>query len=499
MTPVDADQHRRRAEEFIGALDLEYYQHFSGQKAVCDFTAIYDRFPELFTKQTIDELEADYKTYRGEDRRAPAYLLAFMVDGFMGAQTKELTDEIANAETQATIEVDGEVIGLRQASIAQANEADRERRQRIQDARLAATEEVLNPRLDRLWRTAHDLARVLGYDDYMSLYSEVKGTDYLMLRAQMEGFLQDTEGIYERSLDKLAFAKMGLGLSELRSSDLPYLWRAAGYDRVFTAERLLPTFTATLAGMGIDLAAQTNVHIDAERRELKSPRAFCSPVRVPDEIYLCVMPKGGQDDYGALLHEGGHTEHFAHADPSLPFEFRHLGDNSVTEGFAFIFDHLLLNPRWLERYLDFTDSADFLTLANVIELHFLRRYSGKLAYETILHAQTGSLDGMAQVYSDKLSDAVRVDVPSQNYLADVDDGFYAASYLRAWLLEGAFRMILQDRYSMEWFRNPKAIDFLRQLWSHGQHFNADQLLLKNGGGKLDADPLKHHIERALGR
>jgi hypothetical protein len=92
-----------------------------------------------------------------------------------------------------------------------------------------------------------------------------------------------------------------------------------------------------------------------------------------------------------------------------------------------------------------------------------------------------------------------VQIPSQNYLADVDDGIYAASYLRAWLLEGAFRMILQDRYSMEWFCNPKAIDFLRQLWSHGQNFNADQLLLKNGGGKLDADPLKHHIERALGR
>ncbi len=71
MTPVDADQHRRRAEEFIGALDLEYYQHFSGQKEVCDFTAIYDRFPELFTKQTIDELEADYKTYKGEDAASP--------------------------------------------------------------------------------------------------------------------------------------------------------------------------------------------------------------------------------------------------------------------------------------------------------------------------------------------------------------------------------------------------------------------------------------------
>jgi hypothetical protein len=203
--------------------------------------------------------------------------------------------------------------------------------------------------------------------------------------------LQDTEGVYQRSLDRLVEAKLGLSLKELHVADLPYLMRAPEYDAVFAAERLVPTFSDLLADMGIDLAAQANVHLDAEPRELKAPRAFCAPVRVPGEIYLVVMPKGGQDDYQALLHEGGHTQHFAHTRPELAFEYRHLGDMAVTEGYAFIMDHLVLNPRWLERYLDFVDSSEFITFATIVDLYFLRRYCGKLAYETELHKETGSL------------------------------------------------------------------------------------------------------------
>jgi len=67
------------------------------------------------------------------------------------------------------------------------------------------------------------------------------------------------------------------------------------------------------------------------------------------------------------------------------------------------------------------------------------------------------------------------------------------------MLEGALRMILQDNYGMEWFADPAAGAWLKGLWSTGQQFSADQLLLKNGGGRLDTRPLELHLERALGR
>ncbi len=380
-----------------------------------------------------------------------------------------------------------------------ANEPDRARRRRISDARLELTRTVLNPLYDQTWRRQHELVGELGYPTYSELFSEVRAVDFGMLRGATQAFLQATEGLYQRTLDKVARARLGLSREELEHSDLPFLVRAPDYDHIFASSRLLPTFDRTLQGLGILLAGQPNVHVDAEVRERKSPRAFCAPVRIPDEIYLVVMPKGGQDDFQALLHEGGHTEHFAHTRPDLPFEYRFLGDNAVTEGFAFVFDHLTLNPRWLETYLDYADSREYLTFANLVELYFLRRYAGKLAYETEFHVQTGPLDGMAERYNALLSQAVQIDVPAASYLVDIDDGFYVSNYLRAWMLEGALRMLLQDNYGMEWFLNPDAGEWLKKLWSTGQTYSADQLLLKNGGGRLDTRPLELHLERALGR
>lgn len=497
--PFDLEEYRRSAEAFVGALDREMYDHYSGQKPVCDTATVYGRHSGLFTREAVAELDRRFAAAKGDEKRRLAYLLAFAVDGYMGAATHDLGDAVANTESEATIEVDGETIGFRAAAVVQANEADRERRARIQAARLAVTVERLNPLLDRFWRRCHDLAVGLGYRDYMELYSEVKGVDYLALRARGQAFLLDTAGLYRRVIDRVARERLGLTLEELSYADLPHLWRAPGYDHVFTAERLVPTLAATLADFGIDLDAQANVHLDTEVRELKTPRAFCSPVRVPDEIYLVVLPHGGQDDYAALLHEAGHTEHFAHAGRHLPFEYRHLGDNAVTEAFAFLFDHLLVNRAWLRRHLGFDDNESFVRFSVVSDLFYLRRYAAKLAYETELHAQTGPLDDMAEVYRQHLSEALMIDVPAENYLVDVDPGFYVASYLRAWMLEGALRMMLQDRWGPEWFRDAEAGAWVKGLWGLGQTFTAEQLLLRNQGGILSTDQVRHLIERVLGR
>src|SRR5665254_10821 len=71
----------------------------------------------------------------------------------------------------------------------------------------------------------------------MELYSEVKGLDYGLLRAELEGFLRDTAGLYERVMDRLARQRLGITLAQLTYADLPYLWRAPGFDDVFTAAR----------------------------------------------------------------------------------------------------------------------------------------------------------------------------------------------------------------------------------------------------------------------
>ena len=90
------------------------------------------------------------------------------------------------------------------------------------------------------------------------------------------------------------------------------MMRAPSGTRAFPGDKMLPALEATLADLGVDLHAQANVHLDVEQRENKSPRAFCSPIEVPGKVMLVIQPIGGPDDWSALFHEAGHTEHFAH-------------------------------------------------------------------------------------------------------------------------------------------------------------------------------------------
>src|SRR5205823_12980966 len=143
-----------------------------------------------------------------------------------------------------------------------------------------------------------------------------------------------------------------LGLDEAKRWDVSRVFRAQVWDEFFPADKMLPALEATLADFGIDLAAQENVHLDIEQRPAKSPRAFCAPIEVPQKVMLVIQPIGGRDDWEALFHEAGHTEHYAHTDPGLPMEARRLGDMAVTEGWAMLMQHLVTEPAWLNRRLD---------------------------------------------------------------------------------------------------------------------------------------------------
>jgi hypothetical protein len=313
---------------------------------------------------------------------------------------------------------------------------------------------------------------------------ELSGIDLGGLAEQTGAFLAATDASYRAAVEPQLRAQVALGFDTLERADLPAFFRAPSLDTLFPADRLLPTFEATLAGLGIDSGAPGEVIVDSEPRPKKSPRAFCAPVRVPQEVYLVITRIGGREDYETLLHEAGHAQHYSHVDPSLPFEHRYLGDNSVTEGFAFLFQHLTEDPAWLERRLGVEDPGAVVEHARAAKLVFLRRYCAKLHYELELQGDA-PFDGLDEVYARRLSAAVGVDWPRATWLSDVDPFFYAASYLRAWALETHLRRELRGHFGELWFENPRAGELLRTLWSTGQREPAHELLRALTGAELD--------------
>ena len=332
--------------------------------------------------------------------------------------------------------------------------------------------------------------RALGFATYAGLCDEVGALGLEGLRGLIENFLRETEAPYRRRLER-ELRGIDVDPATAERSDLSRLSRSPQFDADFPRERMLPALEATLVGLGVDVAGQPNVHHDTEERPRKSPRAFCAPVEIPGEIYLVISPHGGHDDYRALFHEAGHVQHFAHIDKEQPFAYRGLGDNSVTEGFAFVLEHVIYNAAWLRKHLE-VESEAYLSLARFQKLFMLRRYGAKLLYELGLHGG-GDVRSQGARYADILGEHVGVRYSPSDYMADLDDGFYCARYLRAWIFEAQVRSVFERRWGEEWFSQPEAGAMLRELWSLGQRHPVEELLRQLDEPGLDMGPLASEL------
>ena len=313
---------------------------------------------------------------------------------------------------------------------------------------------------------------------------------------ECEALLDETEGLWETAGDRLFRERLGVPLSEARPADVPRLFRAPELDVAYPADRMLPALEATLADLGIDLRSQANVHLDIEQRPGKDPRAFCSPIEVPEKVMLVIQPIGGHDDWRALFHEAGHTEHYANTSPDLPMEAKRLGDMAVTEGWAALFEHLVDEPAWLNRRLDVPGVAKIANESAVTELYFLRRYCAKLLYE-IEFFQAADPLAMRPRYAELLTEALKLPANPESYLDDIDGSFYVTGYLRSWAFEAQLREFLRSELGNDWFARREAGDLLRELWSLGQGPTADELLYDVSGAKLEMASVAERIREGL--
>jgi hypothetical protein len=489
LTQRELDGLREEADRFIAELDEEAYLHFSGQKETYDLAPIYERHEALTKLETALSLGASVNG--GRNTRE---LWRFACEGYLGNFVSEEEERAAEAETRS-VRVGDEDIPYRDLRPRIMNEDDRAARERLERARNQATEETMNALYLRKAEVVHRETERLGAPSYSELYRTF-GFELDALAEQCRHFLDSTESLWETAGDRFFRARIGLGLGELERWDVARVFRGVTWDAAFPADRMVPALEASLADLGVDLRAQRNVELDLEDRPNKTPRAFCVGIEIPDRVILVIKPQGGPDDWRALFHEAGHTEHFAHTSSSLTVEERRLGDNAVTEGWAMLLEHLTIDPVWLRRMLDFPRPDEYAAEGAAQLLWLLRRYCAKLIYEIEFHAAP-DVTVLRPRYVALLSDALKVTPSDTDYLADIDDGFYASQYLRAWAFEAQLRGYLRERFGNAWFTRRDAGSLVRELWTEGQKPTADEILEEVTGRRIELDAVADRIREAL--
>ncbi|HET8607964.1 MAG TPA: hypothetical protein VFL66_13170 [Gaiellaceae bacterium] len=477
-TPRELEAIREHADRFDAELMEEYYLHSAGRKDTLELEPIYERHAELTRLETAQALGAAVDG----DRRVRE-LWRFATEGYLSSLTTAHAEKIAELESELEATIDGETIPFRMLRPAVSNEPDRDRRRRIEEERYRLQDEHLNPVCLEAARIEQEAVTAqLGAASYADLYRSF-GWRLDDLAGQCRELLDATERLYEESADALLRRRLGLGLEDAGPWDVARLMRAPEWDPQFPADRMLPALRSTLSDLGIDLDAQPNIELDLEQRPRKTPRAFCAPIEIPDRVMLVIQPIGGLDDWRALFHEAGHAEHFGNTSADLPMEWKRLGDVAITEGWAMLLQHLIDDPEWLNRRLDFPKPREFAEEGATNLLFFVRRYAAKLLYELELHAAE-DVETMRPRYVELLGDALKIEPSGTNYLLDVDPGFYVTSYLRSWAFEAQLRDFLREEFGRAWFSRREAGGLLRELWALGQQPTADELLADVTGSEL---------------
>jgi len=501
---LDLQRLRAEGQAFMEMISRESYLAYAGLKKTAELQPIYEKYADILGEEALDlMLDAFRSAAEGtDDRRSAQALLEWEIETQAAKPLAALDEREIEWENSAVIHSpDGRVIQYQAAPIEIANTSDRALRLALDQARAKVVKEEHAPmRLERLQREK-EYIESLGIDgDYNASFEAVTGISLDALATSCERFLRDTESMWDDTLPRVLKKSLSIKASQAKRADALALFRASEFDDAFPGNEMETVMRRQVLEMGIDPTADGRIIFDVGEREGKRSRAFCSPVRVPEEVYLVLRPHGGQSDYNTFLHELGHALHYGYASPDYPFEFRWLGDNSVTESYAMLFDHRMQDSGWLLRYtrLGSNRVGNFLRTAGFEELHFLRRYCAKLIYERALYSGEVRWSELPDLYVSLLSKATGFEYDDADAFVDVDPRYYSARYLRAWQLQSILNEELTARFDVDWFRNPSAGPWMvGELFAQGQRDTAEEIASRVGADTLSFQPLIRKIESLL--
>lgn len=499
---MDLNQIREKVEKYSEELSKAYYLQGAGLKTNIDFDDIYTRYSGLFSEDNLLIIKDSlYKSSNSDDKkRANSFLEAFYGE-IITQKHKSLISELLELESTSIIEIEsGKSVPYRSSMSCLLEETSALKRQQIQQNIESFVGEKLNRVLEESFLQEKESINELGFANKIEMFTSLSGIDLYKTDLMMQDFINETDELYTEYLGIFSKKILNMSAEDLERHDLLRIMRASNFDCLFPKEEMLSIIYGFVSSMGIDIHLHNRINLDIEPRLNKSARAFCSPVRIPDEVYLVVYPRGGESDYSVFLHELGHALHFSNINPDLEFEHKWYGDNSVTEAYAMTFDKLTMNEAWMNKYLNVNmkNNEEYFIHSALNRLISLRMLGAKLHFEIKLY-ETPGLYGKKEIYRENFERTHKVRCSPVNYLVNIDNYFYTVRYIRAWMLQANILDYLNGEYGESWFENRKAGSEFLNWWSEGQKYNAEELCNLKGWPDLSVSAISKNLNESLNK
>jgi hypothetical protein len=493
LATVEPERFEERLRSYLLESSEETRAVRVGEKEVSEQAAIVARYADLFTREQHAALR---EAASGGDERL-FRLREACGSGVVSLELAEAYDDLQNAILAERVEFGGESLPLRAAQAKLAVLPEYRAREELGRLTADASVRFNDRRLDLLRRGETLDAELTGEPDPVGRSAERKGIDLYALAAA----LREAVRRQKRSFAALREAWVDRILGEEREPEpasyhVAYLRRMSPLADVYSKERAVPVCLETLRRLGFDLAADTRIRLDLDDRPQKNPRACVIASDPPRLVHLITRAQGGLHDYQALLHEAGHALHYAGCDPALPYTFRRLSrDHALTEIYSFLLESVTREAGWHAEHFDLDpgEAEDRAEGTRFLEVLLFRRYAAKLEYELELWTDFANAPAYAGVYADRLRGAIGFRYRPDGYLADMDDGFYSADYLRAWIRTAQMRAYLRERVGGDWWERSETGDLLRDLFREGTAPASEEIAVRLGYDPLDTEPLVEEL------
>lgn len=303
------------------------------------------------------------------------------------------------------------------------------------------------------WQQLNAQVTALGFASPADFYAYVAGVDLAELKQAAQDYLEQTKEPYMEALTQIQPAITDRWQLE------NYL-RGEAYRACFPAAELVPAIEDTLYHLGLDVTRQPNLVLEVNR-ELSAGLSLAFPVRVPEEIYVCINPIAGIDAFENVLGLGGMVMARLLLRPKQRWCDRRLLAPALDAAYAELFSSLIALPIWRSDLLGASANCSKLqAFCQFRQLYRLRLAAARAIFG--INRSLGQADCSAVFQS-----ALGVEHDPSTQVLDMGHMRNALDTFCGMQVGTRLANDIVNTYGPTWYRNPACGEALHNLFQSG--------------------------------